>query len=138
MFTNTHADQNTLEKIKSLTIIAIVLALLAIWFGDVQRPPLATAETQFVETSAHGMGITPASCASSPVYYHYHLFAGLNGNVRGFVVYPGNLEHGATLSGISTYICISNCSANSIFVPANTAAEVNAFKAATIPSVSKW
>lgn len=126
------------QSIQLLFVVAVVV-ILALSMGSYgTRAPLASAETNFIETSTHGLGILPASCASSPAYYHFHLYAGLLGNVRGFISHPGESEYGANLAGIATYICVTNGSGSSYFVPANTAAEVSAFKAASVPGVSKW
>lgn len=116
-------------------VVGCMIALAAL--APSVRAPLTSSEIDFFDASARGLGILPASCASSPMYYHYHAFVA-PGNTRAFVSNTGETEYGATLTGAGTYVCITNATGLNYFVPANTAAEINAFKAKVIPGMSKW
>lgn len=51
------------------TILATVAVIgLVVYGSSIERAPLASAETQFVERSVQGLQIVPASCPSSPHY----------------------------------------------------------------------
>lgn len=123
-------------QIKLLAVLCTVFVLLSLAMRSPERSPVASAETNFAETSEHGASIMPASCASSPNYYHYHAYTSADN--RGFVAYTGEVEFGASLAGSTSFLCFSNSSGATYYIPANTIAEVNAFKAASLSGVTKW
>ncbi len=103
------------------------------------RAAISSAEVSFVEVSAGGLGIIPASCASSPTYYHIKLAR--TSDLHGFISYNGQtqdfgeyLDYGG---GVVRYFCVSNSSGSAIFIPAHTALELDYFKyyGASIPGV---
>ena len=125
----------------ALPVLLLVVAILytSSFAAERVRKPIASSETNFVEVSAHGLGILPASCASSPQYFHYHLATALGGNNFGFVSRPGETDYGESLSASLQYLCVTNTSGLQYFIPANTTAEINAFKAApALPGLQKW
>lgn len=55
--------------IRKFDIIVIIIAMIVfavVAVGDTARKPISSSETQFVERSARGLQIVPASCPSSP------------------------------------------------------------------------
>ncbi len=62
------------KKVRSVSfreyaILGVVALIgLLMYGGSIERAPLASAETQFVERTAQGLQIVPASCPSSPHY----------------------------------------------------------------------
>lgn len=117
-----------------VVLFAFVAALL--FLESNERVPLLSVETQFIEESKNGLGIIPASCASHPSYYHYHLFAALGGNTRAFSSNNGQVEYGGMVG--TTPLCVTNVSGYNYYIPANTAAELNTFRARGLPGVSVW
>lgn len=111
-------------------------------------------EVTFTDSSKGGLAIMPASCASSPGYYHASLGSVVDVNGYSFVSDTGQTEYGAFGcyggngscnvetggTGTLTYICTTNTSGSSYFIPANTAAELNAVKAlgSSIPGLQIW
>ena len=61
--------QNKKREIVLLILCALVLAGFAL-AGKADRAPLASAETRFVERSASGLQIVPASCPSAPPHFY--------------------------------------------------------------------
>ncbi len=124
--------------------LAALFLMLAVLPSASRRAPLSSSETRFVEKSEHGLNIMPASCASSPAYYHADLAA--TADSKGFVSSSVAGEYGAgTTFGAplctcgadgctpvgcvqSTYVCVTNTTGNTYFIPAKTAAELQAFK----------
>ena len=123
-------------QIKILAVLCVAFVLLSLAMRSPQRSPVASAETNFAETSAHGASIMPASCASGPQYFHFHAYTSADN--RGFVAYTGEVEFGASLAANTAFLCFTNVSGATYYIPANTLAEVNAFKAATLSGVTKW
>lgn len=75
----------------------------------------------------HGLKIIPASCVSGNTYYHANLsIAGQHA----YSTFPGDSDAGAWIPGVGDYICvISHSGGQAYFIPAKTAAELQAFKA---------
>lgn len=139
----TMVAKKTLSQ-KQLVLWLVLLASVLFLLGFVQFPArsaFVSSEVQFTDPSDSGLQIMPASCASgeggpTPQYYHGNLSA--TGDGLGYFSVAGELERGAYRN--SVYICISNTTTVNVFVPANTAAEMNALKAvgATIPQFMVW
>ncbi len=116
------------------------VVLLAILWGALsinERAVFSSVEVDFIEESSKGLAIVPASCASSPGYFHADLV--LTSDQKGYISYSGQSEYGRyTYRG--EYICITNSTGYTYFVPSYTAAELTAFKnrAASIPGLSVW
>lgn len=107
-------------------IVAALALLVLVVLGTQggQRTAQVSVETHFVERSAHGLAIMPASCASSPSQFHSAL--PLSGDSLGFVTSPGQSEYGASV--VSTYVCVTNPTGSTYFVPSKTANELQLFK----------
>lgn len=118
--------QSARQLLVWLALLAAVLFLL----GFVQLPERAafvSSEIAFTDPSVSGLGIMSASCSSSPSYYHSNLSATADG--LGYVSSGGgggSTERGAYRN--SVYICITNTTGADVFVPANTASEMNTMK----------
>lgn len=118
-----------------LFVFMSCLVLIFGLYGAVQsKVGFASVELKFTDPSTSGLAIMPASCASSPAYYHGGLSSPWDG--RGYLSYSGTSEYGAYKHGV--YICVTNYSGNAYYIPANTAAEMNSFKAkgTSIPGVT--
>ncbi|MFZ2886935.1 MAG: hypothetical protein WA021_03895 [Minisyncoccia bacterium] len=59
---------SSLQNKQILFLGAVILVFGAIVFAGEDRAPLSSSETRFVERSAGGLQIVPASCASDPHY----------------------------------------------------------------------
>lgn len=105
-------------------------------FDLAPRVAFDSHEVRFTDASKSGLHIMPASCSSSPNYYH--TFLTLTDDDKGLISATGETEYGATMQGI--HVCVTNSSGASYFIPANTAAEVNSFKnrSTSIPGVQSW
>lgn len=118
-------------------IYGVLIALFAV-VSVFHRDTFSSTEINFIEKSAHGLGIVPASCASSPSYYHYNLATTSDGH--GLKSQPGETadfgyfaDYGAGVN----YLCVNNSGSNTYFIPMRTAAEMNSFKArnGTLPGL---
>jgi len=117
-----------------LLLCAFTLFLLS--FMPSSRAAVTSSETRFSEASMHGLNIIPASCASGANYYHATLPSSADG---GGYVLPGSVaSYGAYDARVGAYVCVDNTSGNVYFIPGNTAAELNQFKAHPPPGVSAW
>ena len=134
----TRVRQHKSIPLRGVVSISIFLAILffVIATAPVMRPPEASSETNFVERSTGGLSIVPASCASSPQYYHGAL--PVTGDTLGFVTTSGESEYGAYSSLAGVYVCVTNSSGAQYFIPANNLSELNSFKAAPPSGVSAW
>lgn len=56
-------------SVRDIVVLAALAALIAGASLFVQRSPIASSETRFVETSASGLQIVPASCPSEPPHF---------------------------------------------------------------------
>ncbi len=119
-----------------MTSISAMLVFVVAVFRESDRASFVSVETNFVERSQSGLGIIPASCASSPYYYHYHLFAALGDNARAFSSNNNETEFGGMVGTVP--LCITNTSGYNLYVPANTPAELDSFRAGAVPGVSVW
>lgn len=115
-------------------VAAIVVALVAYTGASAPREGFASSEVYFTDTSPGGLAIMPASCASSPSYYHYALTV----QGAGYSIATGLSEYGAYKHGV--YVCVTNTSGSTYFIPANSATELNSFKARStvIPGLQSW
>lgn len=124
-----------------LIALATCLLLVEAFAGaTTERAKFVSSEVYFSDVSPRGMQILPASCSSSPSSYHGNLTATSDG--KGYTSSSGQTEYGATKAfGFqSYYVCVTNSSGASYFVPANTAAELQSFinKGSSIPGVQIW
>jgi hypothetical protein len=130
-------------------VLAAITALIALYVTTLpHRSALSSVEVNFIEKSAQGLGIVPASCASSPSYYHYNLT--LTADNHGVKSQPGETadygyfaNYGETRTDtvcdkngcqqvttpVYRYICVNNSSANSFFIPGHTINELESFRA---------
>ena len=125
---------------------AIVLAALS--FIPNSREAVSSSETRFSEASVHGLNIIPASCASDATQYHQSMSLTTDGH--GFISPPNTTENGGNIPNntisdgkggylqANMYVCITNSSANTYFIPANTVAELQSVinLGTSIPGVS--
>jgi hypothetical protein len=103
----------------------LVVALFLIGFVHrSERVAFVSSEIAFTDPSASGLAIMPASCASDPSYYHGSLSATADG--LGYVSADAQTEYGASRN--SVFVCVTNTTGASYFVPANTASEMNTLK----------
>lgn len=103
------------------------------------NPNIALSEARFIDLSPSGLQIVPASCASSPSLFHLQLPPTFDG--KGFYVQPGWSEAGANAANAGMYVCVTNSSSNTYFIPANSAAELQSFKNVgngTLPGIQTW
>jgi hypothetical protein len=112
-----------------LLFFTAMLFVLNFAFSTLYTARFVSSEVQFSDFSTSGLELTPASCASSPSYYHTLLTPTTDG--RGYITNSVTTDFGRLAPYLGIYICVTNTSnpARSYFVPANTAAEYNAFKA---------
>lgn len=125
--------------LNKLALCLVFLYGLLVVLGMIKSPthsPLVLTEAQFTDPSPAGMKIVPASCASSPNYYHGSLNATTDN--LGYILTPGVSEFGGYARDTSAYFCVSNSSGNTYFIPAKTQSEVNSFKVAPPPGVQAW
>ena len=113
-------------------VMVLVLVVLEWGGGDA----FTSHEVRFTDPSENGLAIMPASCASSPAYFHTHLGSTTDPTGYGLLSATGQTEYGATHLGIS--LCVTNASGASYFIPAKTAEEMQAFYNATIPGIQSW
>ncbi len=111
-----------LQLLSALFILIIALVLLS--SITPRHGAFISSELLFTDPSKRGLQIMPASCASNPMYFHYAL--PVSGDAKGFWSYNGTTEVGALSNGL--YVCVTNTSGAGYFIPANTAAEIQAFK----------
>jgi hypothetical protein len=106
-------------------ILALVIgfaapfALSAAVFTEFQTP-VATAETEIVTHSPSGLRIVPASCESSPNYYHFSPPA--SSDLQGYTIPSDGRSYGTYRLGYT--FCIFNNRGATYFVPAKTASEL--------------
>ncbi len=119
-----------------LIFFTAVLFVINFYVSVVSPARFVSAEVQFTDHSVSGMQLTPASCASSPSYYHSLLSATTDG--KGYVIHGQQLEGGVYATYLGAYVCIENTSpaGYSYFVPALTASEYNIFK--SVHPVATW
>jgi hypothetical protein len=108
-------EQIRIEK-KYVLVLALLGALILAYVLVPRAAPVKSVEVSFTDTSAGGMEIVPASCASAPPPG--------SGDGHGYQV---PTVSGAEIYNQYSYFCITNTSGNTYFVPANTAAEINSF-----------
>ncbi len=113
-------------RIAFLASIAVLVATAFVISQDYERIAFVSHEVTFTDTSEQGMQIMPASCFSSAAYYHTDLPVVAGG--YGYFLGPGFSEAGAWAPYAGMYICMSNTSGNSYFIPALSAYELNMFK----------
>ena len=124
---------------KQMIYLLFVCVTSLVAFSFLPQPglaPFASSEVHFFDESAHGLKILPASCASSATYWHYAMPG--TGDGYGMYVPSNGLEYGAYSASAAQYICVSNSSGSQIFVPAKSAAELNAFRATHPAGVSAY
>ncbi len=109
----------------NLLAIALFLVIVTISFETLSNNTFTSQEVHFTDMSQSGMKILPASCASSPVYYHGYLFQTAP-NHEGYKTLHNDQEQGITKFSIP--VCVTNRTGQTYFVPAMTIDELNAFK----------
>jgi len=126
---------STAKLVTWLLVLSIIF--VAISYGTGPKA-FVSPEVSFTDTSASGLSIVPASCASDPSWFHGNLETSPDG--LGYSSQTGEVEYGFTkvISGVTVSTCVTNVTGNKYFVPAYTQAEVNAFKAARIPNLQVW
>lgn len=117
-----------------LLFVCVTLSVVFAYLPQQGLPPFTSAEVHFYDPSTHGLKIMPASCASSASWYHSALTA--TGDGYGYKIANGVTEAGGLFAGV--YVCVTNASGNTVFVPAKTANEINQFKAHPPTGVSAW
>ena len=128
-----------LQRYTLLTLLLVVVALIVyLLLFDSTRTPFSSSETRFTESSTHGLNIMPASCASFDGYYHALLH--FSGDQLGFASNSGETEYGAYVAYLTKFICVTNNTGKIYYVPAKTAAELQAFKdlGTSVPSLSVY
>jgi|GEM_PF-2184569 len=130
-----HTYTNMRAKLVLLLAAAAVLVVLS--FLPNSRGTLASSEMRYSETSAHGLSIVPASCASYGAYY-YHTALAPTATGYGYYLPPGASEYGAYANELGAYICVTNTSSNYYFIPANSANELNYFSTYPPPGVTVY
>jgi hypothetical protein len=122
------SDKKTRAQLVLLVGASVVLFALS--FLPNSRIAVSSSEVHFSEISKHGLNIMPASCALNASYYHLPLSPTIDNN--GFFILSGESERGAYVPSAGLYVCVeSNASGNVYFIPAKTAAELQAFKNAS-------
>ncbi|HUO50309.1 MAG TPA: hypothetical protein VMU25_01970 [Candidatus Paceibacterota bacterium] len=135
--THIQADKKRTKAPLAAVVLAIIAAATLAESDAHGRVAAKSPEVDFADTSKNsGLEIVPASCASSPSYYHASLQA--SGDGRGYVLGPGQIEYGAYDSYTGQYVCASNTSGYNVFIPGNTASEINYFSAYPPPGVTAW
>ena len=114
------------ELFSPATIAAVIILLVVIAFAAFSsfrgRAATSSSELTFTSSSAHGLDIVPASCAASPFYPDAPFSA--SGDGLGYISTNGT-DDGSYDPRTGQYICITNNTGYSIFVPGNSASEIN-------------
>ena len=122
-----------------LLFVCSVLLGLSLYMPQPRMAPFVSAEVHFYDPSSQGLKIMPASCASNPSWAH----AGLNGLIVesdgiGFKSPANTTEYNRYSTPAAMWICVTNTTGSAVFVPAKTAAELNAFKSNPPAGVTAW
>ncbi len=107
-----------------MLLALLIGALLLLSSSTPRHAAFESSELKFTDLSRQGLHIMPASCASNPMYFHFPL--PVSTDAKGFWSYNGTTEVGALSNGL--YVCVTNTTGSGYFIPANTAAEIQAFK----------
>lgn len=108
----------------------LIGALILIFVGIIDSVPLSlqqsfsSHEASFTDFSRGGLKILPASCASSPIYYHGYLL--MTSDTYGYVSDSNGKEDGVTK--FSTPVCVTNETGHNYFVPTKSLEELTSFK----------
>lgn len=125
------------DRLDGLMVVCLIAILLILAFSyAAPRAPIGSSETTFTANTPSGLVLIPASCASAVTYTHGTLSA--SADAGGFVLGPSVSEYGAYSTPAAMYVCATNSSGNTYFIPAMTAAELQAFKAAPPSGVTAW
>ena len=108
-----------------LILVSLIASLAILSFFNVpaSRPGFVSSEVKFTDSSPGGLQIVPASCASGI----YHTALPPNPDGLSYVTRSPEVEYGA--DKFLTSVCVTNNTGVTYFVPANTAAEFQSFKA---------
>lgn len=117
---HSHTIAHYLVQLALLVALFFVIGL----FDMPQRAAFDSHEVRFTDSSRGGLAIMPASCASNPGYYHSNLTV----QGAGYSIASGQSEYGAHKNGL--YLCVTNTSGVTYFIPANNAVEMNSFRSA--------
>jgi hypothetical protein len=121
-----HLRTANLTKLALWLLVLSATLLLLDQVSLSSRKQVSYLEAKFTDASPYGLQIMPASCASNPADFHGFLASSPDG--RGYILPPGAGEDGAYAPFAGMYVCANNTTANTFFIPANTAAELQSFK----------
>jgi hypothetical protein len=128
------------KKMVYLLFVCTVLLGLSLYMPQPAVAPFISGEVHFYDPSTGGLKIMPASCASPvpSVGYLHGKFLTTTGDAYGLKSLAGTTQYGAYATATSKYICITNTTGSAVFIPAKSAAELNAFKAAPPAGVTVY
>jgi len=111
---------------QSIAFFAVGVLLLLVALTQGVRSPFASVEMRFTDSSAHGLAIMPASCASyGSGNYHYNA---TNIGDGGYQIPPDGNEYGAYDAWAGWFFCIQNYSGAYVYVPGRSAGELQTMK----------